>query len=159
MKKIKVFFLLLTMGLVSCSTLKNKEKEMKAIQFRFARPTNQLSEIVKFYQEGLGLKVIGSFAGHDGYDGVMIGLPGTLYHLEFTQNEKKVYLPQPTKEHLMVLYFDDPEAYRLAVARLKGIGAKEVAPENPYWLGKSITVEDPDGWRIVLFDGVFIGKE
>ena len=155
----KVIVLLLTMGLFSCSTPKNNASDMKAIQFRFARPTNQLSEIVKFYQEGLGLKVIGSFEGHDGYDGVMIGLPGTLYHLEFTQYREKVDLPQPTKEHLMVLYFDDPQAYRLAVERLKGIGAKEVAPENPYWLGKSITVEDPDGWRIVLFDGIFIGKE
>ncbi|WP_425293855.1 hypothetical protein [Microvirga pakistanensis] len=23
-------------------------------------------------------------------------------------------------------------------------------PENPYWLGQSVTFEDPDGWRVVL---------
>lgn len=30
------------------------------------------------------------------------------------------------------------------------MGYDEVEPENPYWKDKGITIEDPDGWRIVL---------
>lgn len=30
------------------------------------------------------------------------------------------------------------------------MGYDEVESENPYWKEKGITIEDPDGWRIVL---------
>src|SRR5262249_34927744 len=43
---------------------------------RIARPTDQLDEVVRFYREGLGLPELGRFAGHAGYLGVMLGLPG-----------------------------------------------------------------------------------
>jgi hypothetical protein len=32
---------------------------------------------------GLGLPEIGRFGGHAGYRGVLLGLPGLRYHLEF----------------------------------------------------------------------------
>lgn len=66
-----------------------------AAQIRIARPTGQLNEIIRFYEEGLGLKRIGEFSQHNGYDGVMFGLPHADYHLEFTQYEGKALLPFP----------------------------------------------------------------
>lgn len=154
----KIICSIVIISLMSCnSTLKN-ESSMKATQFRFARPTNQLDKVIAFYTKGLGLKIIGSFEKHDGYDGVMLGLPDEQYHLEFTQHESKSPVPAPTKENLLVIYFKDEHEYFKLVEKIKGIGAREVTPENPYWLGKSITFEDPDGWRIVLFNGVFQGK-
>ena len=57
---------------------------MEAVQFRIARPTNRLSEIVEFYTKGLGMEIIGSFYGHAGYDGVMLGMTDSKYHVEFT---------------------------------------------------------------------------
>ena len=48
---------------------------MKAVQFRIARPTNQLEAVIKFYTKGLGLTIIGQFSAHDGCDGVMLGMP------------------------------------------------------------------------------------
>lgn len=45
------------------------------VQFRIARPTDQLDKVVEFYRDGVGLEVVGSFEKHDGYDGVMLGLP------------------------------------------------------------------------------------
>jgi hypothetical protein len=30
-----------------------------------------------------------------------------------------------------------------------------VEPENSYWKEKGITVEDPDGWRIVLMNRTY----
>lgn len=128
---------------------------MEAMQVRIARPTNQLAAIKSFYTEGLGLKVIGEFTGHQGYDGVMIGLPDHQYHLEFTQFETPVDLPEPTKEHLLVFYFNDFEAFTKVNKRLQEMKFYPVSPENPYWEGKSLTYEDPDHWRIVLFNGLY----
>lgn len=61
--------------------------DMPVAQVRVARPTADLAAIIRFYGEGLGLKQIASFHGHAGYDGVMFGLPGREYHLEFTAAE------------------------------------------------------------------------
>jgi len=131
------------------------EKEMKAVQFRIARPTNNLTEVVKFYQQGLGLELLGKFEGHSGYDGVMLGMPDKRYHLEFTQHIDNVSLPEPTKENLIVFYYDRSEEYQKANKRIQKMGINPVEPENPYWKGKSETYEDPDRWRVILFNGVY----
>ncbi|MEH7281737.1 VOC family protein, partial [Bacillus toyonensis] len=49
------------------------------VQFRIARPTDKFEEVISFYETGLGLKRIGEFHNHEGYDGVMFGLPGEEY--------------------------------------------------------------------------------
>lgn len=120
-------------------------------QVRIARPTNQLQEIERFYCEGLGLEKLGQFQGHQGYDGIMLGLPGFAYHLEFTQHQAGSPCPAPTKDNLLVLYIPDAAAIERLAMRLEQLGYPAVAPENPYWQDKgAITVEDPDGWRLVL---------
>ena len=126
--------------------------EFPAVQFRVARPTEKLAEVIKFYCDGLGLEKIGSFQNHAGYSGVMIGLPDNKYHLEFTAHEGGSDCPAPTKDNLLVFYIPEKEAVEKIVLRLNQMGYKEVAPENPYWLEKGITIEDPDGWRIVLMN-------
>ena len=128
---------------------------MNPVQYRIARPTNNLAKLTWFYTEGLGFKIIGSFTAHQGYDGVMIGLPDSTHHLEFTEHITHAALPEPTKENLLVLYFDTVENYQQANNRLLNLGISPVEPENPYWIGKSETYEDPDKWRIVLFNGTF----
>jgi hypothetical protein len=37
---------------------------------RVARPTDNFDQVVRFYTEGLGLTVLGSFQDHDGFDGI-----------------------------------------------------------------------------------------
>ncbi|WP_286912432.1 VOC family protein [Flavobacterium sp. UBA4197] len=130
-------------------------ESLGAVQFRIARPTNNLQKVVKFYKEVIGLKELGAFSGHQGYDGVMLGLPDEKYHLEFTQHADKAPLPEPTKENLLVFYFDTPEKYEKAVQKMAAAGVPAVAPENPYWEGKSQTYEDPDQWRIIFYNGTF----
>ncbi|KQL40046.1 hypothetical protein AN960_08795 [Bacillus sp. FJAT-25509] len=122
------------------------------VQFRIARPTNQLAEISKFYGEGLGLKKVGSFQNHNGYDGIMFGLPDVEYHLEFTQHIDGSPCPAPTKDNLLVFYIPHKAEINLVKNRLNNMGYIDVEPENPYWLGKGTTFEDPDGWRIVLMN-------
>jgi catechol 2,3-dioxygenase-like lactoylglutathione lyase family enzyme len=118
---------------------------------RVARPTDRLEEVVAFYRDGVGLRVIGSFAGHAGYSGVMLGLPGTGYHLEFTRHEDGSDCPAPSRDNLLVFYLRDRAAMERVVERLGAMGYAPAAPENPYWsdIG-AVTIEDPDGWRVVF---------
>jgi len=113
---------------------------------RVARHTESLEELVAFYRDGLGLAEIGGFRDHDGYDGVFLQIPGTGAHLEFTAGGEEG-APAPHPESLLVLYLGDGTAVRSAVARLR---ADPVAPANPYWAEHGVTLEDPDGFRVVL---------
>jgi catechol 2,3-dioxygenase-like lactoylglutathione lyase family enzyme len=116
------------------------------MQLRVARHTERLDEVVRFYRDGLGLTEIGGFRGHDGYDGVFLAVPGTGAHLELTAGGAHGS-PAPDPESLLVLYLGDDAAVRAVTARL---GADPVAPVNPYWAEHGVTVEDPDGFRVVL---------
>ena len=107
---------------------------------------------MRFYMEGLGLKRIGSFEHHEGYSGVMLGLPGYAYHLEFTEHERGSPCPAPTKDNLLVFYLPDRQAIERVVARLGAMGYPTVQPENSYWALQGVTIEDPDGWRVVLMN-------
>lgn len=121
-------------------------------EIRIARPTDKFEEIKKFYGEGLGLPQIGSFEEHEGYSGVMFGLPGHDYHLEFTSHISGSPCPSPTKDNLLVFYLPDKADLDKIEKRLNALGCFPVAPENPYWKEKGLTFEDPDGWRVVLMN-------
>lgn len=126
-----------------------------AVQFRMARPTNGIEKLHQFYIEGLGLTKIGGFM-HGGYEGLLIGLPDKSYHLEFIQTEEEIDLPEPTKEHLLVFYVPDQKEWSDIITRLASMGFTGVIPENPYWGRGGITIEDPDGWRVVLMNSAGI---
>ncbi|MFJ8088288.1 VOC family protein [Lysinibacillus sp. NPDC095746] len=126
--------------------------ELQVAQVRVARPTDKLKEIEEFYCEGVGLEKIGSFSGHRGYTGIMIGLPNASYHLEFIEHIEGSPCPAPTTENLLVLYIPNRSTIQLIAERLLQMGYPEVEPENPYWAEKGITIEDPDGWRLVLMN-------
>jgi catechol 2,3-dioxygenase-like lactoylglutathione lyase family enzyme len=119
-------------------------------EVRVARPTDRLEEVIRFYRDGLGLPELYRFADHDGYDGVMLGLPGRSYHLEFTHHHDGSPCRAPSRDNLLVLYIPDSNHFDRMRSRLRALGHEPVAPENPYWLDKSLTFEDPDGWRVVF---------
>jgi catechol 2,3-dioxygenase-like lactoylglutathione lyase family enzyme len=119
-------------------------------QVRIARPTDQLERVTAFYRDGLGLRELHRFQRHAGYDGVMLGLPESTYHLEFTQRDGGSPCPAPSKDNLLVFYIPDPGELLRLRNRLEQLGYPVVEPENPYWSNSSVTFEDPDGWRVVL---------
>jgi hypothetical protein len=47
----------------------------------------------------------------------------------------------------------DPAGVELVSQRLQARGLRPVAPGNPYWIGRAVVYEDPDGWPIVLAAG------
>jgi len=116
------------------------------VQLRIARHTERLDELVAFYRDGLGLRELGGFRDHGGYDGVFLEVPGTGAHLELTTGGVHD-APAPHPESLLVLYLGDDAAVRAIAARL---GRAPVAPANPYWAEHGMTFEDPDGFRVVL---------
>ncbi len=125
-------------------------EDLPVLQVRIARQTNKLRDIEKFYVEGLGLKKIGDFENHQGYNGIMIGLPDVDYHLEFISHLNGSPGEAPTQENLLVLYFENLDIVEKIANKLTKMGYVEVQPENPFWLNISHTIEDPDGWRVVL---------
>ena len=124
---------------------------LRVAQVRVARPTDRLADVETFYSKHLGLPVIYRFQGHGGYDGLMLGLPDSGYHLEFTSHVDGSPCPAPTQDNLLVLYFDGHAEMSETVGRLAAAGHEPVEAENPYWAGVgALTFEDPDGWRVVL---------
>jgi len=130
-------------------------RDFTAAQVRIARPTDRLEEVIDFYVNGLGLKQIERFTGNNGFEGVIIGLPDVNYHLEFTRHAEGSPCPAPTKDNLLVFYIENKREINNVYERLQKMGYYEVEPENSYWKEKGITVEDPDGWRIVLMNRTY----
>ncbi|MHB1506117.1 MAG: VOC family protein [Sulfobacillus sp.] len=130
----------------------NWPADLPVVQVRIARPTSRLQDVLWFYESGLGLVRLGEFHDHAGYSGVMLGMPDTRYHLEFTERENGESYPPPSRDNLLVFYMPDRQAIKRIVDRLGGRGYTAVTAENPYWQDKGVTIEDPDGWRIVLME-------
>jgi catechol 2,3-dioxygenase-like lactoylglutathione lyase family enzyme len=122
------------------------------MQVRIARQTGQLDEVVAFYRDRLGLPELTRSADHDGYSGVMLDLPGTGAHLEFTATNH-VVPPTPHVEDLLVLYVGHRGEVDRLVARA---GVAPVPSANPYWDRVGVTIPDPDGYRVVLVAGVWL---
>jgi catechol 2,3-dioxygenase-like lactoylglutathione lyase family enzyme len=117
---------------------------------RIARPVSNLDRARDMYCRGLGLRVVGSFENHDGFDGVMLGVAGSSYHFEFTRCRVHPVAPTPTAEDLAVFYMPEADRWQRACAGMVTAGFKQVAALNPYWDACGRTYEDPDGYRIVL---------
>jgi catechol 2,3-dioxygenase-like lactoylglutathione lyase family enzyme len=122
----------------------------KHTTLRVARPTDHFDEVVHFYTQGLGMRLFASFEDHAGFDGVMLGLDGAAYHLEFTRKRGHTVGRAPTEDNLLVFYLPDLEAWTSAIDRMTAAGYQPVPSYNPYWDRHGRTYEDPDGYRIVL---------
>ena len=119
-------------------------------KLRVARATNDLKKIVEMYRLGLEMKLIGSFQDHDGFDGIMLGFPGSEYHLEFTEQKDH---PAPiafSPEDLLVFYVPNIDETQRLNEKMLTAGFKRVIAHNPYWDTCGSTYEDLEGFRIVL---------
>lgn len=99
--------------------------QLPAVQVRFARPTAQLDRIVEFYRDVLHLPQLHS-AGDDEWSVVMFGLPGDQYHLEFVAHRDGIDGTAPTRENLLVFYFESAAQQQSVAARCREAGAEEV---------------------------------
>jgi len=102
------------------------------MHLRVARHTTNIENIKRFYVEFLGLDDLGEFQGHDGYDGVFIGLSGKEWYLEFTISD---HAPEhkPDIDDLLVLYTKEQNEFSAINARAIQMGHKTQNARNPYW--------------------------
>lgn len=130
--------------------MKRWPQKIPAVQIRWARPTNNLREIIRFYKDGLGLPEIGSSQEHEGYTSIMLGMPGFDYHLEFTEHVERRPLPPSPREEILVFYIPDTIRYQELIERMAKLGYEPVTPENPKWLENATMYQDPESRRVVL---------
>ena len=119
------------------------------MEFRIARHTNQINQIKTFYTEVLELEVLGSFANHDGYDGVFIGRKDLGWHLEFTTTSEE---PDHRFDHddILVFYPRSKDSYDGLLRNIDQHKLKILSAKNPYWNANGVMVQDPDGHRVVI---------
>jgi catechol 2,3-dioxygenase-like lactoylglutathione lyase family enzyme len=123
---------------------------MRIEAVRVARQTDRLADVAAFYCDVIGLPVIGGFEDHDGYDGVMLGLPGEAVHLEFTTRDVGSPGEPGAADDLLVLYVDASTIDRVA-DRAAAAGIPIQAADNPYWTRVgAVLLRDPDGRRLVI---------
>lgn len=118
---------------------------------RIARPSRDLRAAERFWVGGLGLEVLyrADADAEGGHALLMVGWPDAAWHLELVGDPDGATPPAPTEEDLLVLYLGG-EIDADVISRLTSAGGTRVAARNPYWDRWGVTIEDPDGYRLVL---------
>jgi prolyl oligopeptidase len=122
----------------------------KTAKLRVARPTDNLAKITDMYVNGLGFKLLGSFEGHNGFDGSIVGHEQHNYHLEFTHHKGTIVGKAPTQDNLLIFYFIDTQVWEECCEQVQAAGFVHVPSYNDYWDDVGKTFEDVDGYRVVL---------
>ncbi|MFA3835184.1 VOC family protein [Streptomyces aureus] len=123
-----------------------------AAHVRIARPSRDLEAAERFWISGLGLDVLYRHASNgmpDDHSLLMAGWPDAAWHLELVNDPAAPVEPRPTAEDLLVIYLGEPVPDSL-VERLEQHGGKRVPAHNPYWDTWGVTIQDPDGYLLVL---------
>lgn len=153
MKNIKCITLLAFCAGLSFFAMAQENPVRKETMFtlRVARPTDNLPEVLKFYRDGLGMDVLGTF-NDKGFEGVILGFgrKSSPYHLEFTHQPSHKVGKAPTQDNLLVFYIPNEAEWKSAVERMEKHGYKPVKSYNPWWDDGGKTFEDVDGYRVVL---------
>lgn len=119
------------------------------MHFRYARHTNNIQELEKFYTTILGFIKLGEFKNHDGYDGIFVGYKEANWHIEFTQNGD---LPTQKwdEDDVLVFYPELQTDFDSIIENMKQAHIKIEKSKNPYWNTNGIQISDPDGYRIII---------
>jgi catechol 2,3-dioxygenase-like lactoylglutathione lyase family enzyme len=116
---------------------------------RVARPSRDLEAAAAFYRDALGLPVLGSFEGHDGFSGLILALPDASRQLELVARPGAE--PAPSAEDQLVLYLGSSELVEEAAMRIRAAGQEPSTSPNPYWANVgAVCFVDPDGYWLVL---------
>jgi hypothetical protein len=119
------------------------------MQVRVARATSALAETAAFYRDLVSLPVLREFHDHDGFSGVIFGLPDVSRQLELVSHLGTS--PSPTTEDQLVLYLGSVAEVAAVANRLEAGGFAPSAPANPYWTADGARCYvDPDGYWLVL---------
>ena len=119
------------------------------MKFRYARHSDNLDLIGKFYTDVIGLEKLGDFQGHANYNGIFLGKPNLDWHLEFTESNEKAN-HHADKDDLMVFYLDSLEELEIIINKAKEFGIAPIESKNPYWNTCGKELRDPDNYGLIL---------
>ena len=119
------------------------------MKLRVARHTVNLDPVISFYRDILGLKILGHFENHQGYNGVFLEVKNAGWHLEFTTS---VDAPQhqPDEDDLLVFYQKNAADYEALKLKFEQHNISPVPAKNPYWNKNGTCYMDPDGYTVVI---------
>lgn len=119
------------------------------MNFRFARHTNNLASLIKFYTKVLNLNVLGNFENHDDYNGIFLGKPDANWHIEFTESNieaNHIF----DEDDILVFYPETIEEYQNIIGNITSKKIKTHQPKNPYWHTNGILIKDPDDYNVII---------
>jgi catechol 2,3-dioxygenase-like lactoylglutathione lyase family enzyme len=119
------------------------------MKFRVARHTTNLTPIIDFYRDVLGLTLLGEFEDHAGYNGVFLGITGADWHLEFTVSADAPY-HQADDDDFLVFYQQSETEYQALKQKFEEREIKPVRAKNPYWNTNGTIYKDPDGYGVII---------
>ncbi len=117
--------------------------------FRYARHTNNLEPLIKFYTEIVGLEKLGEFKNHSNYDGVFLGVQNLDWHIEFTESNEEVN-HHSDEDDLLVFYLESEEELDQLKLKIEKAGISIKKSKNPYWTENGIEIKDPDGFGVIF---------
>jgi len=102
-----------------------------------------------FYTEVIGLRLLGKFENHSGYDGIFLGSDDGNWELEFTvSDEKPGHIAD--EDDTLVFYVDTRAQIDAVLKRAVRRGIVPVKAKNPYWNLNGLSLPDPDGFLVTL---------
>lgn len=119
------------------------------MHFRYARHTNDIEPLKKFYVDILGLEVLGCFENHQSYNGIFLGKKGLNWHLEFTESKEKTDHTFD-EDDILVFYPESKQEIEQIEKRIKANDIPIVEAQNPYWNENGTMISDPDGHKVVI---------
>lgn len=123
------------------------------MRLRVARPCLDIEVTKAFYTKYLEMNVLSFFEDHKGFDGIILGQSGLDFHLEFTKCLYEEVLPTTNKEDLLVFFEPEETKYLNRCEQLESSGAQRNTSFNSYWDKKGRTYLDPNGYRLVIYNG------
>jgi hypothetical protein len=117
--------------------------------FRYARHTNDLEKIEKFYTQIVGLEKLGGFENHNHYDGLFLGYKNAPWHLEFTKSNEPPHNSFDDDDILVFYVNTEIELTHIKKTITKNNIPLEI-PKNPYWKENGIMISDPDHFKVVF---------
>ncbi len=124
---------------------------MDVLEFRFAFFAKDFGRSVHFYQNVLGMKLVGGWDRPDG-KGALFSAGGTAVIEIYGAAEGKTYEgPSPVAINL-ALRFENTSAVDEFYQRLAAIGVERIEPpQDRSWGHRSFIIYDPDGIPVHIY--------
>jgi catechol 2,3-dioxygenase-like lactoylglutathione lyase family enzyme len=120
---------------------------------RVVRWSAHYDETVIFYRDTIGLPVLETFQDSYGLDGTILGMPGSLVHLEIVRLADAPYPAHGLDQ--LVFYLPDAAARERITARLAAAGAHPVTQIDYWQANGGVTYQDPDGREVVFASWIY----